>query len=199
MYLTEEYFMSSLTIEESNRDLWKIQLAYFAKREAELRIRSVNAALNYDIDERTNEEMVSANGWLNFAFSDANTPMKYTPSTGTYRVKINGRTYYLYYTNPAGSGFGLMPPASLRIACYGGTTQPIKLLIREMRDSFYQDRARKSLTAVFRPRYADGETYWTEISQRALRPMSTVVLDEAVKTNLLKDINDYLKNETKEW
>jgi chaperone BCS1 len=68
-----------------------------------------------------------------------------------------------------------------------------------MKDSYYADLAQQSLTVINRPKYDNGKASWEESACRASRPMGTVVLDEKIKTNVLTDINEYLKNESLHW
>jgi hypothetical protein len=52
---------------------------------------------------------------------------------------------------------------------------------------------------INRPRYVERKVEWRRSTCRASRPMSTVVLDDEIKMNVLTDINEYLKNESLQW
>jgi chaperone BCS1 len=68
-----------------------------------------------------------------------------------------------------------------------------------MKDSYYRDLTKQALTVINRPRYIEGKLEWRRSACRASRPMSTVVLDDEIKMNVLTDINEYLKNESLQW
>ncbi len=79
------------------------------------------------------------------------------------------------------------------LSCFGRNPEPIKRLCSMPRRRYYQDHQAK--TIVKRPSPMNVRRYggrgWIQVANRPVRPMSTVVLDEKQKVNLLTDMNEF--------
>lgn len=87
-----------------------------------------------------------------------------------------------------------------KIFCFSWTTQPIKALMNEA--ELHYDRERVGVTKILRPapRKSRGDgSPWRTVALRPSRPLSTVILDEVIKQNLLSDIEQYLQPESRQW
>lgn len=103
----------------------------------------------------------------------------------------------------------------LRISCFGRSTgklvasltsksnslEPIKNLLKDAKTVFFLDTRYK--TTIFRPRIKenrrDAWSMWQQVARRPIRPMSTVILENQEKHNVLRDINEYLHPGTPKW
>jgi hypothetical protein len=100
LYVVQEYFMSSITIDKSELLLWKIQQTCLSKHEDELKVRYLNAARKPREWNTTEPETVDENGWLNFSCEEASRDTMFTPSIGRHRTRLNGRIFYLVNIGP---------------------------------------------------------------------------------------------------
>ena len=74
-------------------------------------------------------------------------------------------------------------------------------MLQTAKQEYYNDHYAK--TTVKRPspqnRRGFGRNAWTQVAQRPVRPMKTVVLDAKQKVQVLADINEYLHPATPRW
>jgi chaperone BCS1 len=81
----------------------------------------------------------------------------------------------------------------ISISCIGKSPEILKEILEECRVE-YLNLIRKKVS-VFEHR--DGE--WKKIRARDIRPVSTVIMDEQEKNDLLKDMNEFLDEPTRKW
>jgi mitochondrial chaperone BCS1 len=88
----------------------------------------------------------------------------------------------------------------LLIQCLWRTTQPLKMLIDEARESYIGKQT--THTRIYRPQARDKQSEgneWHCVSVRPSRPVSTVVLDDEPKAEILMDMNEFLHPKTATW
>lgn len=82
------------------------------------------------------------------------------------------------------------------------TTEPIKKLLRHVKESYYNNHHAR--TIVKRPspqnlRRFGSRHCWQQVADRPIRAIRTVVLDHQQKMQVLADINEYLHPATPRW
>ncbi|KXL49183.1 hypothetical protein M433DRAFT_548230 [Acidomyces richmondensis BFW] len=81
----------------------------------------------------------------------------------------------------------------LRISSIGLNANVLKSLIEECREKYIKDTQRK--VSVFEHR--EGE--WKKARLRPVRPISTVIMDNEVKDDILKDVDEFLDQDMQGW
>ncbi|KAJ5703246.1 P-loop containing nucleoside triphosphate hydrolase protein [Penicillium malachiteum] len=81
----------------------------------------------------------------------------------------------------------------LRISSIGLNANILKSLLEECREKYLKDTQRK--VSVFEHR--DGE--WKKARLRPVRPISTVIMDNELKSDVLKDVDDFLDQDMQGW
>lgn len=88
----------------------------------------------------------------------------------------------------------------ISISSFGRDPAVLKELLHECRALFLKADVDK--TVIFRGGNKPGtviDTAWVRSTARVSRPISTVVMDEATKADLLADMRDYLHPSTRRW
>ncbi|GJC93418.1 mitochondrial chaperone protein [Colletotrichum higginsianum] len=90
----------------------------------------------------------------------------------------------------------------LIVSCFGRSPAPIKQLLLFVKEFYYQDHYAR--TTIKRPSPAPMRRYggrynWSQVANRPVRPMRTVVLDPKQKGQVLADMNEYLHPATPRW
>ncbi|EKJ67575.1 hypothetical protein FPSE_12249 [Fusarium pseudograminearum CS3096] len=144
--------------------------------------------------------------YLNFASDAARCNPRYVPAMGTTGFWHN-RTFFRVYRrketlqNTGGWGGMAKDVEELKISCFGRSTDPIKSLLKDAKTAFFLDTRYK--TAIFRPRIKENRreswSMWQQVARRPIRPMSTVILENQEKHEVLRDINEYLHPATPKW
>ena len=88
----------------------------------------------------------------------------------------------------------------INISCIGRDPWILKALMNEAFDNYNKHDQNKQ-TMIYRAAMRQVWTapVWQRSHARANRPLSTVILDEGVKKNVLSDIEEYLRPETRRW
>jgi chaperone BCS1 len=81
----------------------------------------------------------------------------------------------------------------ISISCVGRSPKVLREFFDECRVEYLKQIQRK--TSVFE----HGEGGWKKTRARDIRPISTVIMDEDEKELVLKDIEDFLQQETRRW
>ncbi|RHZ53571.1 BCS1 and AAA domain-containing protein [Aspergillus thermomutatus] len=130
----------------------------------------------------------------------ANTrPLLWAPSAGTHWFRYRGRYLALTREVEEHRQTVYMRTEKLRISCFGRDPSILKELMQDARVAFSQKE--KGRTVIYRgvKQIFDGELAWKRSTSRPARPLSTVILDEAVKQAFLEDIQHYLHPSTMRW
>ncbi|KAF7914252.1 uncharacterized protein EAF01_000658 [Botrytis porri] len=211
------YWMSDISI--SSRDEIHDQVIEFLAHKYQMKpsrsLQAETARRGYwDLDNEDSVTLTQLDGtgiiqWLNFADQDSKTKPQFTPSMGAnHTFWHNGRYFRVRRSEKmvfASSTYGGNPVSDqqvLLISCYGRSTIPIKEFLQEAKD--FSNRNHSAKTVIRRPankerRAWGGRSSWIEVARRPCRPMRTVVLNEVMKTKVLRDINEYLNPSTARW
>ncbi|KAI8681913.1 hypothetical protein NCS55_00444700 [Fusarium keratoplasticum] len=139
----------------------------------------------------------------NFADEAARSKPRYIPSIGTTVFYHNGVCFTFLRQKEAMTTGGIpsVNAEELKISCLGRSNEPIKGLLADAKLAYYKETENK--TTIFRPQMKadrpEGSRMWQVVSRRPIRPMKTVVLEQAEKHKVLKDMNDYLDPEAYKW
>ena len=205
-----EYFMSFVSV-DSDDDIYFHVMNWLQSQTIVKESRSLVAKTGHESiwdlqDADTEDKSLDPNALLNFSNWDAKVPPKFQPYFGSHRFFHKGRYFEFKRETKsvATQGWGgtvFQNDETIRLTCIGRSTQPIKNLINECRDS-YLDKG-KANTVVRRPAPKEnrnrGRSVWNMVATRPSRPMETVVLDPAQKERVLTDINEYLHPSTPRW
>ena len=127
--------------------------------------------------------------------------VQFTPSFGTHYFWYKGRPMiFRRVEDTRQTGYGpVSERENISISSFGRNTQLLKELLDESRLSFSKNDENR--TVIYRGGVKSGSTEpeWTRCVSRVSRPFSTVVLDEDVKENLVKDMDDYLSPKSRRW
>ena len=205
------YFMSFISI-ESDDDIYEHVMDWLGEQQVSQKSQTLMArtghyswdADNVDDMEGTSEDDGTL---LNFSNWDAKIPPKFQPYFGKHRFWHKGRYFELKRETKqmmVTSGWGgsmLRDEETIRLTCIGRSTQPIKDLIKECQDRYFDKKS--SRTIVRRPATKElrsrGRNPWTKVATRPSRPMDTVVLEHDQKEQVLADINEYLHPASPRW
>jgi mitochondrial chaperone BCS1 len=86
---------------------------------------------------------------------------------------------------------------SLYLKCFGWDTSILRAIMEEARIT-YADRD-KNKTVVYRGQL-NGKTFrWIRTQTRPIRELSTIIMNQKVKEDFVKDVREYLCPETRHW
>ncbi|MCJ1315988.1 hypothetical protein MMC15_001308 [Xylographa vitiligo] len=205
------YFMSFISI-ESDDDIYEHVMDWLGEQQVSQKSQSLMARTgHYSWDADNVDDIQDADRGdgtlLNFSNWDAKIPPKFQPYFGKHRFWHEGRYFELKRETKqmmVTSGWGgnmLKDEETIRLTCVGRSTQPIKHLIKECQDRYFDKKS--SRTIVRRPATKElrsrGRNPWTKVATRPSRPMDTVVLEHDQKEQVLADINEYLHPASPRW
>ncbi|KAJ5644222.1 P-loop containing nucleoside triphosphate hydrolase protein [Penicillium longicatenatum] len=81
----------------------------------------------------------------------------------------------------------------LRISSIGLNANILKALVEECREKYLRDTQQK--ISVFE--HHEGE--WKKARLRSVRPLSTVIMDERIKDDILRDVDEFLDQDMQAW
>ena len=213
--LIEQHYTSEINI-YSLDEIHSHLISFLARKYETVPSRSLIAetpsktSWEMDAEDIEPDAITDASGnikWLNFANQEAKTMPRFTPSMGSHSFWHRGTYFFLRRKKEVvhedfASGGGLRDEEVLSLSCFGRSTQPIKDLIEHAKEQYYFGLNKK--TVIKRPSGSERRRYggkgsWVTISERPCRPLNTVVLDEALKMEVLFDINEYLSPSTAVW
>lgn len=205
------YLMSFISI-ESDDDIYEHVMDWLGEQRVSQKSQSLMARTgHYSWDADNVDDIPDADKGdgtlLNFSNWDAKIPPKFQPYFGIHRFWHEGRYFELKRETKqmmVTSGWGgnmLRDEETIRLTCIGRSTQPIKNLIKECQDRYFDKKS--SRTIVRRPATKElrsrGRNPWTKVATRPSRPMDTVVLEHDQKEQVLADINEYLHPASPRW
>lgn len=82
----------------------------------------------------------------------------------------------------------------MHLCCLSRSTQPQKDLLEEI----YLKHKREEQVSTIVRRPSPHGNYFTKVATKSVRPMDTVILEEDQKMDVLTDIEEYLKSETRD-
>ncbi len=130
--------------------------------------------------------------------------LSYTPTFGSYYFWYHGHLLVFRRSqnrenNPTTSSDNR---EYITVSCFGRNPAILKALLLETRRLYMRRDVHK--TVIYRGsnsggRYRMSEPTWMRCMARNPRPLSTVILNEKVKNDLVADVNDYLDPATRRW
>ncbi|KAI9880051.1 MAG: hypothetical protein M1830_005783 [Pleopsidium flavum] len=205
-----KYFMSSISI-DSDDDIYDHVMAWLAEQHMSQVSRSLMAKTGKEnawdsAEDRFGEDDMDTSTLFNFSNWDAKIPPRFEPYFGQHRFWHKRQLFFFdrEMKQVLSSGWGgstFKEDETIKLTCIGRSTQPIKKLILECRETYLEKE--NSRTVVRRPSPKEsrmrGRNVWTRVATRPSRPMETVVLDHDQKARILADINEYLHPATPRW
>lgn len=145
--------------------------------------------------------------YFNFSNQRAKAPPRFVPAVGIHGF-WSGRRYFRLHrrqqtvVDDQGGNGRVEKEEMLVISCFGRSTDPIKALLRTVKDYHYSDHIAR--TTIKRPLPSNSlrrfnARNWYTIAIRPVRSLSTVVLDASQKGAVLADMNEYLHPATPRW
>lgn len=210
-----DYFMSSIHIASSD-EIYLHLMKWLAAQPRLVNSRALTAeTLSKTAWEEEDEAdvlatRISADGegvYLNFSNQEAKMPPRFVPALGVHGFFYEGNYFRLqrkqesFMEDSTNGNTTFKDRENLVISCLGRSPEPIKKMLQRAKEEYYNDHYAK--TTVKRPspqnRRGFGRNAWTQVAQRPVRPMKTVVLDAKQKVQVLADINEYLHPATPRW
>lgn len=200
----ESHFMSVVDI-RTDDEIYNILMAWVANQRFAQGARRfvVNTNLNSrswylwrwdDDDDDAVDEPVDGQGKQKKALS-------YTPSFGSHYFWYRGRLLlFRRQQNQQQSSFmQVSEREEISVSCFGRNPWILKQLLFEARKLYMEKDQQKTL--IYRGTVKPGSTEptWQRCMARSSRPLSTVILNEKTKKNLIDDVTDYLRPDTQRW
>jgi chaperone BCS1 len=148
-----------------------------------------------DESDSDNEDVLDESGIFNYDKYKGTSPVYYEPNLGDDSFTHNGH-YFQFTKDSQENKFAERIEYFLVIRCIGRSTKPVKDLIDHVKE--WSAHKPNSTTEIMRAEIKHGG-YWSVQSTRPSRPISTVTLDEAQKSMIVADINEYLHPATARW
>ena len=213
-------FSCSITI-DSQDFLYDQLLAWAASNPSIQKVRtlrghSADEAIDADdpstfVDLTVNSELNDPDAIFNFKEWALKAPPQYEPNSTSglfwHKSSISGKwnVYSLSrdreQVRGGWMGMQLQDREKLTVTVLGRLTQPLKDLIVESRDIYFERQT--SMTNIRRPAPKEqrgrGRSAWNKVASRPSRPMATVVLDDRQKATILRDMNEFLHPKTPRW
>ncbi|KAK8065661.1 mitochondrial chaperone BCS1-B [Apiospora hydei] len=210
--VTSEYLMSTIHI-SSNDDMYMHLMRWLAAQPKMTSSRSLTAETvsktAWEDEDDSNVSRDKSGVYLNFSNQEAKAPPRFVPAVGLHSFWWGGTYFRLHrkqesvFDDGASSGFSTFKDREdLVISCLGRNPEPIKSLLKHVKESYYNNHHAR--TIVKRPspmnlRRYGGRHCWQQVADRPIRDMRTVVLDNHQKMQVLADINEYLHPATPRW
>jgi len=216
--LIQENFMSNIHI-TSTDEIYTHMMKWLALQPLMASSRSLTAETVSKTAWEEEEELealqtrtVAGSGggnakYLNFSNQEAKAPPRYVPAVGVHGFWHKGRYFRLHRKQQSvfdgEANYGTFrKEEDLIVSCFGRSPEPIKELLQFVKEFYYQDHYAR--TTIKRPSPAPMRRYggrynWSQVANRPVRPMRTVVLDPKQKTQVLADMNEYLHPATPRW
>ncbi|KAK1599465.1 BCS1 N terminal-domain-containing protein [Colletotrichum navitas] len=216
--LIQENFMSNIHI-TSTDEIYTHMMKWLALQPLMASSRSLTAETVSKTAWEEEEELealqtrtVAGSGggnakYLNFSNQEAKAPPRYVPAVGVHGFWYKGRYFRLHRKQQSvfdgEANYGTFrKEEDLIVSCFGRSPEPIKELLQFVKEFYYQDHYAR--TTIKRPSPAPMRRYggrynWSQVANRPVRPMRTVVLDPKQKTQVLADMNEYLHPATPRW
>jgi chaperone BCS1 len=152
---------------------------------------------NEDDDEEENEEERSSYR----RDRKSQRALQYTPSYGTHYFWFRNRPMIFDRCDNSDqmSNLTVGEKEEVHITCFGRSPQLLKDLLQEAREMYIDKDETKTLIYRGTSGHQMQEPSWQRCMSRSSRPFSTVILNEAVKQQLIDDVADYLNPATRRW
>lgn len=211
--LIDDHLTSSVRI-RTDDEIYNIIIAWIAQQNFSKHSRRFIANTNinsrnyysYDSDSDSEDEGEYAPG-ENSDDGPANArgerkPLHYTPSYG-HNYFFYGRRLMLFQRDQKREGSSPWASSSSReeliISSFGRSPDSLKRLLCEAREQYMKKDETKTIIYRGSAGTFGGDPSWQRCMSRSTRPLSTVILDEKVKKDLVDDVADYLNPATRRW
>ncbi|QPC72370.1 hypothetical protein HYE68_003122 [Fusarium pseudograminearum] len=202
-YITEyswsiigQHLMSAVRI-RTDDEIYNIVMAWVAKQRFSQGSRRF--MVNTNINSRS---------WFLYCWNDdededeseSRKPLQYTPSVGSHFFWYKGHILlFERHENRDRSPFMSSSSEELSISCFGRNPRIIKELLLDAQEQYIKKDEQQ--TVIYRGSLGSngGDPTWQRCLSRASRPISTVILDEKTKSELIEDVTDYLNPNTRRW
>ncbi|ETS80528.1 hypothetical protein PFICI_08057 [Pestalotiopsis fici W106-1] len=206
-----ENLMSNIHI-SSTDDIYIHLMRWLALQPRLVHSRSLTAETvsktAWEDEDATNVSRDKTGNYLNFSNQEARAPPRFIPAIGVHSFRWNGTRYGLHrkqesiFDDGPSTGLSFKDREDLIISCFGRNPEPIKRLLRHVKEAYYDSHHAR--TIVKRPSPQNLRRFgtrhcWQQVADRPIRDMKTVVLDNQQKANVLGDINEYLHPATPRW
>ncbi|KAJ5675209.1 uncharacterized protein N7477_005143 [Penicillium maclennaniae] len=153
---------------------------------------------NFDTDDFTDDENESQHR-ANVISRRKCKKLRFTPSEGRHFFWYKRRLMILERQHRSRNGTWSIFNERLYLSCLGRNSFLIKELIDEASKAFQNRDGNK--TVIYRAqRHSRADPFtWVRCMARSPRPLSTVILEENGKLNLVKDMKRYLRSRTRRW
>ncbi|KAF9881104.1 hypothetical protein CkaCkLH20_01254 [Colletotrichum karsti] len=214
----QDNFMSSIHV-QSTDEIYTHMMKWLALQPLMASSRSLTAETVSKTAWEEEEElealqtrMIAGSGddetrYLNFSNQEAKAPPRYVPAVGVHGFWFRNRYFRLHRKQQnvfdGAEAYGTFrKEEDLVISCFGRDPGPIKELLRFVKEFYYSDHYAR--TTIKRPspqpmRRYGGRYNWSQVANRPVRPMRTVVLDPKQKGQVLADMNEYLHPASPRW
>lgn len=212
--LVEKYLVSTVRI-RTDDEIYNIIIAWIAKQGFSQRSRKfiANTNLNsrdyyhYDSDDDDSDEEPYQPDADSMSDGPVNRrgqhkPLHYTPADGSHYFFYK-RNLMLFQRDQSKERSSPWASSSSReellISCFGRNPKVLKKLLSEAREEYLKKD--ESKTVIYRGAAGSfgGDPSWQRCMSRSTRPLSTVILNEKVKRDLVDDVTDYLNPATRRW
>ncbi|KAJ4266317.1 hypothetical protein NW762_004301 [Fusarium torreyae] len=128
-------------------------------------------------------------------------PLQYTPSVGSHFFWYKGHflLFERHENRERNSFLTSSEREELSISCFGRSPRVLKELLLDARTQYLKKDEKKTLIYRGAMGSAGSDPSWQRCMSRASRPVSTVILSEKVKKDLIEDVEDYLNPNTRRW
>lgn len=127
-------------------------------------------------------------------------PISLQPFQGTHTFRRHGS--WILFQHKVKEGNELVPQDKergfIQLKCLGSSFAPVQRLLEEAQ-LYHLERTKQTTTVHRAISNVRDMIRWTKFSARPSRDMSTVILNQKSKQELLQDINEYLHPHTRRW
>ncbi|KAI4602054.1 hypothetical protein KJ359_010920 [Pestalotiopsis sp. 9143b] len=153
-----ENLMSNIHI-SSTDDIYFHLMIWLAQQPRLTNSRSLTAETvsktAWEDEDATNVSRDQTGNYLNFSNQEARAPPRFIPAIGVHNFRWNGTRYGLHrkqesiFDDGASNGLSFKDKEDLIISCLGRSPEPIKALLRHVKESYYESHHAR--TIVKRP------------------------------------------------
>ncbi|KAI3330913.1 BCS1 N terminal-domain-containing protein [Ustulina deusta] len=208
--LFTEYLMSTIHV-SSTDDIYLHLMAWLSQQPKMVNSRDLMAeTVSKTAWEDEDESAVARDRsglYLNFSNQEARARPQFIPAIGLHNFWWKGQYFRLHrkqesvFDDGASGGFsGFKDKEDLIISCLWRSPEPIKQLLAHAKEQYHSDHQARTMVKRPFPAYMRrARNNWQQVANRPVRDMTTVVLDQEQKLQVLADMNEYLHPETPRW
>ncbi|KAH8805657.1 BCS1 N terminal-domain-containing protein [Xylogone sp. PMI_703] len=206
--IMKEYFMSTADI-RTDDEVYNMLMGFIAQQSFSKRARRFVA--NTNLNSRNwylswssyyDEDSEDEDGDKDFSIRGKKKDKKvhFTPSFGTHPFWYKGHLFLFKRASDTQVHYGsISEREKISISTFGRNPAYLKGFLEDCRANFLSHDENR--TVIYRGGLKPGSTeaVWTRCVSRVSRPFSTIVMDEKVKKELVRDLQDYLHPNTRRF